>query len=89
MKLALRPRLIAVAALALTAAMSVLAQQPKISTAAAELSPDEKQIRQAVIDFVQRYNAHKPSEVAALFAPDARMVFRDGTEVAVAGAVSR
>ena len=30
---------------------------------------------------LEKYNAHQAAEVAALFAPDARMVFADGTEV--------
>ena len=81
MQRAYRPLILVVGALALTATMSVLAQQPKETTADAGLSPDEKQIHQAVVEFVERYNAHKATEVAALFAPDARVVFRDGTEV--------
>ena len=44
-------------------------------------SADEKLIRDAVGAFVKQYNAHKADEVAAMFAPDSRMVFRDGTEV--------
>jgi uncharacterized protein (TIGR02246 family) len=65
----------------LLATSRVFSQQPKESKADPSLSPDEKQIRQAVVAFVEHYNAHKPDKVAALFAPDARMVFRDGTEV--------
>ena len=45
------------------------------------VSADEQQIRKAVVSFVELYNAHKPDDVAALFASDARMVFADGTEV--------
>src|SRR6185369_8373341 len=44
------------------------------------LSPDEQQIRKAVVAFVELYNAHKAAEVAAFFALDARMVYRDGSE---------
>lgn len=58
----------------------VLAQQPP-GTPGAAPSPDEQQIRQAVVAFVEQYNAHKSAEVSALFAPDARMVYRDGTEL--------
>lgn len=42
---------------------------------------DEEQIRKAVTSFVEQYNAHKADAVAALFHPDARVVYRDGTEV--------
>src|SRR4051812_27469014 len=73
------PRIIAVIALLLVAASRLVAQQPK-ATAEAALSADEKQIRQAVIAFAERYNAHKAADVAALFAPDARVVYRDGSE---------
>jgi uncharacterized protein (TIGR02246 family) len=44
-------------------------------------SADEEQIRKGVVAFVEQYNAHKADAIAALFAPDARMTFRDGTEV--------
>jgi uncharacterized protein (TIGR02246 family) len=53
------------------------AQEP----GAGQPSPDEQQIRKAVVAFVEQYNAHKVSELAALFAADARMVFADGAEV--------
>jgi uncharacterized protein (TIGR02246 family) len=51
--------------------------------APAETSPngDEDQIRNGVVAFVKLYNAHKAEELTQLFALDARMVFRDGTEV--------
>lgn len=42
---------------------------------------DEKLIENSVAAFVQQYNSHKAEGVAALFAPDARMTYRDGTEV--------
>ena len=58
-----------------------MAQQPEPLGAEAKLSVDERQIRQAVLDFVAQYNAHQAKDIAALFAEDARMVFRDGTEV--------
>src|SRR5204862_6804638 len=45
------------------------------------LSADELQIREGVVAYVEQYNAHKGEQLAALFAPDAKMVFRDGTEV--------
>src|SRR5690349_17722379 len=44
-------------------------------------SPDEQQLRQSIVKFVELYNAHKAGDIAALFAADARVVFRDGTEV--------
>ena len=46
-----------------------------------QLSPDEQQIRQGVIRFVELYNSHQASDIAQLFAPDGRMIFRDGTQV--------
>lgn len=49
---------------------------PRASNAA-----EEEQIRQAVVQFVELYNAHKVDDLTALFAADARMVYRDGTEV--------
>jgi uncharacterized protein (TIGR02246 family) len=45
------------------------------------ISADEKQIREAVVAFVEQYNAHKAEEVAKLFATDARMTFADGEQV--------
>src|SRR5687768_16200982 len=42
------------------------AQQPSTT-----LSPDETQIRRAVLAFVEQYNTHKAEGVAALFAPNA------------------
>ncbi|ADB16955.1 hypothetical protein Psta_2285 [Pirellula staleyi DSM 6068] len=49
--------------------------------ASATISPDEQQIREGVVKFVELYNAKKAKELAALFAPEARVVYRDGTEV--------
>jgi uncharacterized protein (TIGR02246 family) len=66
------------------ATTGAIAQQPKVArprVEKAELSADEQQIRQAIVAFVEQYNAHQADKVAALFAPDARMVFRDGAEV--------
>jgi hypothetical protein len=57
------------------------AQQKDVPAEAKASSSDEQQIRDGVVAFVKLYNAHKPEELAALFAPDSRMVFRDGTEV--------
>ena len=63
-------------------AASVLAQQPARPAAAeAAVSPDEQAIRKGVVAFVEQYNAHKGDALAALFHADARMTFRDGTEV--------
>jgi uncharacterized protein (TIGR02246 family) len=78
----IHPTWLALAASAILALVaSAPAQQPKVASAERGLSADEQQIRQAVIAFVEQYNAHKADGVAALFAPDARMIFRDGTEV--------
>jgi uncharacterized protein (TIGR02246 family) len=62
-------------------ASTTFAQQPSGRTAGEQLSPDEQQIRRAVVTFVEQYNAHKVDELAGLFAPDARMVYADGSEV--------
>jgi uncharacterized protein (TIGR02246 family) len=67
--------------LILAAATIGLTQQPQRTPAEPGISADEQQIRQGVIAFVEQYNAHKADAVAALFAPDARMVFANGTEV--------
>jgi uncharacterized protein (TIGR02246 family) len=72
----LRIRIVGVAT-TLLAAASALAQQPSSTT----LSPDEVQIRRAVVAFVDQYNNHKANGLAALFAPSARMTFADGSEV--------
>jgi uncharacterized protein (TIGR02246 family) len=55
------------------------AQRPPTSGGPA-VSADEQQIRNAAVAFVELYNAHKASELAALFAADARVVYRDGSE---------
>lgn len=65
----------------LALAASSPAQQPKATATDRGVSADEQQIRQAVTAFVEQYNAHKTDGVAALFAADARMVLRDGTEI--------
>ena len=63
-------------------AASALAQRPApLAKAANTISADELAIRKAVAAFVEQYNAHNSEALAALFAPDARMIFRDGTEV--------
>lgn len=45
------------------------------------ISPDEQQLRQSVVKYVELYNAHKSKELSELYAAEARMVFRDGTEM--------
>lgn len=75
------PRLFVAALCLAGAAWTAFAQQPANRTSANQPLADEQQIRQAVVTFVDLYNAHKAAEVAALFAPDARLVFADGTEV--------
>ncbi len=60
---------------------AALAQQPKLAASAGSNSADEEAIRKAVVAFVEQYNAHKADAVTALFAPDARMILRDGTEL--------
>jgi uncharacterized protein (TIGR02246 family) len=59
----------------------IFAQQRKAPAENKPSNGDEDQIRRSVVAFVEQYNAHKADGLAALFAPDARMVFRDGTEV--------
>jgi uncharacterized protein (TIGR02246 family) len=54
--------------------------RPNTETAPA-ISPDEQQIRQSVVKYVELYNAHQSAALAELYAADARMVFRDGTEI--------
>lgn len=58
-----------------------LAQQKNGPVDAKPSNADEQQIREGVMAFVKQYNAHSTEKLAALFAPDARMVFHDGTEV--------
>jgi uncharacterized protein (TIGR02246 family) len=74
-------QLILAGLLTVGAAIGAVAQPTKTPPNKGELSADEQQIRQSVVAFVKHYNAHKVDELAALFAPDARMVFRDGSEV--------
>jgi uncharacterized protein (TIGR02246 family) len=69
------------ALLGLFVAAIVHAQQSTPPKTEAGVSADEQQIRQAVITFVEKYNAHKALDVAGLFASDARMVLRDGTQL--------
>lgn len=73
------PRLVFAAMLIVFATPYAFAQQPEESPTNAKLSPDEKQIRESVVAFVEHYNAHDADKLTALFAPDARMTFRDGT----------
>src|SRR5262245_48938261 len=73
--------LVAAQSIALTQQPQKGATQPQKSTAQPGVSGDEQQIRQGAVAFVEQYNSHKADAVAALFAPDARMVFADGTEV--------
>ncbi len=62
-------------------AIGTLAQQRNAPAETKQSNADEEQIRTSVVAFVEQYNAHKPDALAALFAPDARMVFQDGSEV--------
>jgi uncharacterized protein (TIGR02246 family) len=71
-------RLLLTAVVFLAASAGAAAQQTRNEPAP---SADEEQIRKGVVAFVEQYNTHKADAVAALFAPDARMTFRDGTEV--------
>jgi uncharacterized protein (TIGR02246 family) len=59
----------------------VFAQQASTPAVSKGAITDEEQIRDSAVAFVEKYNAHKADEVAALFAPDSRMVFADGSEV--------
>jgi uncharacterized protein (TIGR02246 family) len=45
------------------------------------VSTDEQQIRQAIVAFVENYNAHEADALLSLFADDARYVGKDGTEL--------
>jgi uncharacterized protein (TIGR02246 family) len=67
--------------LLLVVGAAALAQQAKGPADAQGTSRDEQQLRESVEAFVKLYNDHKAEELAALFAPDARMTYRDGTEV--------
>jgi uncharacterized protein (TIGR02246 family) len=74
-------RLMLAVCLCLTPAGVLLAQQPRPAAASDSSSLDDQLVRQAVVAFVDRYNAHNAEGLVTLFAPDARMVLRDGTEV--------
>ncbi len=67
--------------LVLLAATASAQPRPAAAPATAGPAADEQQLRQAVVDFVKLYNEHKAAEVAALFAQDGRMVFKDGSQV--------
>jgi uncharacterized protein (TIGR02246 family) len=71
--------MLATCVLALFAA-PLVAQQPRPAATTAAAA-DEQKIKQGITAFVEQFNAHKADGVTALFAPDARMIFRDGTEV--------
>ncbi len=58
-----------------------IAQREKAPAETKQSNADEDQIRTSVVAFVEQYNAHKADGLAARFAPDARMVFQDGSEV--------
>src|SRR5687768_12764809 len=66
--------------LLLVSVPTALTQQPKNPATKAGTASDEEQLRKAVVDFVDLYNAHKSAELSALFATDARVAYRDGTE---------
>ncbi len=68
------------AVFAIVGAASV-AQQKNAPAGGKPSNADDQKIRDGVVAFVEIYNAHNPEKLAALFAPDARMVFGDGTEV--------
>lgn len=67
--------------LVLALAPCAFAQVASTFAPAPAVGKDEEVVRQGVVAFVQSYNAHQVDTLAALFAPDARMIFRDGTEV--------
>jgi uncharacterized protein (TIGR02246 family) len=60
---------------------AAIAQQGKAPADAKGPNRDEQQLRESVEAFVRLYNDHKADELAALFATDARMTYRDGTQV--------
>jgi uncharacterized protein (TIGR02246 family) len=72
--------LVAATAMAMVVQIAALAQPTASSDAEESISPDEQQIRQGVINFVEFYNARKIDELIGLFAADARFVARDGSE---------
>lgn len=59
----------------------VKSPEPEQQATAGAVSPDEVNIRESITRFVELYNSHKANEVAELYAIDARMTFRDGTEI--------
>jgi len=67
--------------LLLVVVAGAVGQQAKAPTDAKAPNADEQVLRNSVEAFVKLYNEHKAGDVAALFAPDARMVYRDGSEV--------
>jgi uncharacterized protein (TIGR02246 family) len=67
--------------LLLVVGAGALAQQAKAPEDTKGSDRDEQSLRESVDAFVTLYNDHKADEVSALFAPDSRMVFRDGSEV--------
>jgi uncharacterized protein (TIGR02246 family) len=74
-------RLAIAALLCLAAVVGAIAQQPKAALPPGGQPADEQQIQRTAVAFVEQYNAHKADALAAMFAADARMVFRDGSEV--------
>jgi uncharacterized protein (TIGR02246 family) len=60
---------------------ATLAQQKNAPVDSRPSNADDQQIRDGVVAFVELYNAHSAEKLAGLFAPDARMVFGDGTQV--------
>lgn len=61
--------------LSLLSASPLFAQPPAAAEASAA---DEQAVRDAAVQFVEAYNAHKAEAVAALFGPNARMEDEDG-----------
>ena len=74
------PRLIFAAMLVVSATSLAFSQQSDKTPTDEVVSADEKLIREGVVGCVEHYNAHDADKLTALFAPDARMTFRDGTE---------
>jgi uncharacterized protein (TIGR02246 family) len=61
--------------------VTAVAQSKPVAAKEETISADEQAVREAVVKFVDLYNKHKAKELAELYAEDARVVFRDGTEV--------
>src|SRR5262245_1474718 len=74
-----RTRILGAALLCAMLSASAIGQQR--APAPSRSSGDEELLQKSVVTFVEQYNLHKADDVAALFAQDARMVFRDGTEI--------